>query len=152
MHGNTKQTLAMGSLCSVVGVLTALIVQHMATGSDYEWFLLAAPVSAFVTAMFFWWLIVVRKQQYGTMRGALAGAVSGAVAHYVCWYLILVGAAICHLVTGGCTGSLGEAPMNPIFALAGAGVYSGLSLLFFGWITVPAGALIGGILARAQRP
>jgi hypothetical protein len=41
--------------------------------------------------------------------------------------------------------------MNAVEAVAGAGVYSLASLLFVGWLTVPAGALVGGLLAHAQR-
>ncbi|HSK79379.1 MAG TPA: hypothetical protein VLQ45_23200 [Thermoanaerobaculia bacterium] len=41
--------------------------------------------------------------------------------------------------------------MNVVQAVAAAGLYSLASLLFFGWLTVPGGAIVGGFLARAQR-
>lgn len=84
-------------------------------------------------------------------RGAIAGALAGAVAHYLCWYLLIAGWFTCHALTGGCTGSLGDPPLNPLTAIPAAALYSAFSLLFLGWLTVSAGAMIGGVLAAARR-
>jgi hypothetical protein len=145
-----KSSLIMGVLCALVGTLTAVAIYWIGTGDGYQWFLVAAPAASFLTGAFLWWLLLARKGLYGTARGALTGAAAGAVAHWVCWMFILIGSNLCNALTGGCTGSLGDAPMGLLEAIPATLLFSGFSLLFFGWITVPAGALIGGLLARSQ--
>jgi len=142
---------AMGVLCAPIGALTALLVLANTTGSGYESLLVAAPIAAFVAGKSSWWLLVSRKARTGLPRGVLAGALAGAVGHSICWYMLLVGAFACHVTTGGCTDSLGQPPMNPLHAFAAAAGYSAFSLVFYGWLTVPAGALLGGLLAVARR-
>jgi hypothetical protein len=150
MQKPLKTSLIMGVLCALVGTGTAIAIYSTSTGAGHEWFLLAAPSAAFLTGAFLWWLLLARKGLYGTARGALAGAVAGALAHWVCWMFMLIGSNLCNAITGGCTGSLGDAPMGLLEAIPATLLFSGFSLLFFGWITVPAGALIGGLLARSQ--
>lgn len=151
MKGSLKKSVPMGWLSATVGAIAATLPVATATGSGYAWFLVAAPVAAFLTGTALWWLLLARRGRTTIPLGVFAGATAGAVGHYVCWYVVLVAAAGCHALTGGCTGSLGEAPMNPVEALSGAGLDSLVSLFLFGWLTVPAGAILGGFLARAQR-
>ncbi len=151
MKNSLKKSLAVGLFAAAIGAITGVLVAASATGSGYEWFLGAAPIAAFLTGTALWWLIVARGGHFGTLRGVLTGALAGAVGHYVCWVLFLLGGWVCHALTGGCTSSLGEAPMNPLQSFAAAGLYTMFSLLFFGWLTVPAGAILGGLLTRAQR-
>ena len=75
--------------------------------------------------------------------GATAGAVAGVVSHYLTWTLAFLGANLCFWLTGGCTGSLGDPPANLLVALTGAAAQTFLSLLIFGWLTVPIGAVLG---------
>jgi hypothetical protein len=150
MQKPIKTSLIMGVLCALVGMGTALAIYSISTGSGYQWFLLSAPAAAFLTGAFLWWLLLARKGLYGTARGALTGAAAGALAHWVSWMFMLIGSNLCNALTGGCTGSLGDAPMGLLEAIPATLLFSGFSLLFFGWITVPAGALIGGLLARSQ--
>jgi hypothetical protein len=142
---------AMGALCAAVGALTAVLVLASATGAGYEWLLVAAPAAAFVCGATLWWLIMERRGRSGTARGVLTGAIAGAVAHYLCWLLLIWASSACHAITGGCTDSLGQAPMSPLHAIPAAAVYSGFSLVFYGWLTIPAGGLIGGLLATVRR-
>lgn len=151
MKDPLKKSLSMGAICAAIGAVTGALLVATATGSGYTWFLVAAPIAAFLTGTALWWLFLARRARYGTGLGVFTGALAGALAHYVCWYLVLLGAATCHGLTGGCTDSLGVAPMNVVQAVAAAGLYSLVSLLFFGWLTVPGGAIAGGFLARAQR-
>ncbi|EIC23628.1 hypothetical protein Thi970DRAFT_01304 [Thiorhodovibrio frisius] len=51
----------------------------------------------------------------------------------------------------GTTSSLGEPPMNPFQGLAGAAAFSAFSLFLFGWVTIPAGALLGGLMIGRSR-
>jgi hypothetical protein len=148
---NPTGSTAMGALCAAVGALTAVVVLASATGAGYAWLLLAAPAAAFVTGKLLWWLLMERGGRSGTARGVLTGAFAGAVAHYPCWLLLLWASSACHAITGRCTGSLSDAPMNPLQAIPAAAVYAGISLVFYGWLTVPAGGLIGGLLATVRR-
>jgi hypothetical protein len=141
----------MGALCAAVGVLTAGLVLFSAAGAGYEWLLVAAPAAAFLSGSTLWWLLMERRDRSGTARGVLTGAIAGAVAHYPCWLLLLWASSACHAITGGCTGSLGDAPMNPLQAIPAAAVYSGVSLVFYGWLTILAGGLLGGLLATVRR-
>jgi hypothetical protein len=142
---------AMGALCAAVGALTGGLVLASATGAGYAWLLVAAPAAAFATGKLLWWLLMERSGRSDTARGVLTGVIAGTVAHYLCWYLLIGGAFACHAVTGGCTASLGDAPMNPLQAVPAAALYSGISLVFYGWLTIPAGGLLGGLLATARR-
>jgi hypothetical protein len=144
-------TVAMGLLCASVGALAALLIVWVATGSGYESFFIAAPLAAFIAGALFWWLLVARKNHHGTARGVAAGALAGAIGHYICWYFFFLFAFACHAFTGGCTDSLGQPPVNPLLALGAASIYSGVSLLLCGWLTIPAGGLLGGLLAIARR-
>jgi hypothetical protein len=142
---------AMGALCAAVGALTAALVLASATGAGYAWLLVAAPAAAFVSGKLLWWLLMERGDRSGTARGVLTGAIAGTVAHYLCWYLLIGASFACHAITGGCMGSLGDAPIDPLRALPAAALYSGISLVFYGWLTIPAGGLLGGLLATARR-
>jgi hypothetical protein len=142
---------AMGALCAAVGVFTAGLVLFTATGAGYEWLLVAAPTAAFLSGSILWWLLMERPDRTGTARGVLTGALAGTVAHYVCWLLLILASSACHAITGGCTDSLGEAPMPALYAVPAAAVYSAVSLVFYGWLTIPAGGLLGGLLATARR-
>lgn len=133
----------MGAVSAAVGAIVGFTVLAAATGDGYGWFVAGAPVGAFLAGFTLWWLLVA--------RGALVGALAGAVGHYCTWYVLFLSAAVCHAVTGGCTGSLGEPPVGPFAAIGAAAIYSVFSLLFFGWLTIPVGAVLGGLLARTQR-
>jgi hypothetical protein len=41
--------------------------------------------------------------------------------------------------------------MNPLQALPAAAVYSAVNLVFYGWLTIPACGLLGGLLATVRR-
>lgn len=141
----------MGLLSAGAGVLIGLLVSSVAIGEGYELFPVYAGAAAFITASGLWWALLARQDTYTITRGATVGAVAGTISHYLCWYLFFLGANICYWLFGGCRSSLGEPPVDPVNALWGAGLFSVGSLLFFGWLTVPAGMVIGGFLAARQR-
>jgi hypothetical protein len=147
----SRHGLIMAGACAGIGLATAILIVYTATGDGYAGFLLASPIAAFATAALFWWWLLDRPAIHTKTRGAIAGALAGAVAHYVCWLLLLLGASACHAALGACTNSLGDGPMGPVDALWAAALYSLFSLLFFGWLTVPAGALAGALVAHSRR-
>jgi hypothetical protein len=144
----SKGSMIMGGASAGVGLATAVLIVSTANGEGYAGFLLAAPLAAFATSVFFWWWLLDRQGRYTSGRGAWAGALAGAIAHYPCWLLLMFGSYACFSLTGGCTGSLGDGPMSPLDALWAAAMFSLFSLLFYGWLTIPAGAVIGALVAR----
>lgn len=146
-----KTTLLMGALCGAVGILVGLWVSLTATGAGYERFPVYAFLAAFAGGAGLWWFVLARQGRYSLRRGAAAGALAGLVSHYFCWYLLILDNNLCFWLLGGCGSSLGEPPIDPLNGLWGAAVFTLGSLLFFGWLTVPAGALIGGLLAARRR-
>lgn len=146
----SRHGLIMAGACAGIGLATATWVFSTATGDGYAMFLLAAPIAAFATAALFWWWLLDRPAIHTRTRGAVAGALAGAVAHYFCWLLLMLGVWSCHGVTGACADSLGDGPVGPLDALWAAALYSLLSLYFYGWLTVPAGALAGAMVAHSR--
>ncbi len=149
--------IKLGLHCSAVGVACGLLVWQLATGSGYHLFWLYAGLAAFITAAGLWMAVMGllnRRREAAGRRpsmglvGAIVGGLSGALAHPLCWFLQILAMYICFRTTGGCVSSLGEPPMDPLTALWASWGFSFFSLIFFGWITVPAGALIGFLHGR----
>lgn len=142
-----RRSAIMGAACAGVGLATGLLILYFSGGLDKATFLLAAPAAAFATGALLWWQMLERSGTRTIGRGALAGGLAGALAHYPCWLMLMFAAAACHAVFPGCMASVGGPPIDPLNALWAAGVYSLFSLYFVGWLTVPAGAVIGAVLA-----
>jgi hypothetical protein len=68
------------------------------------------------------------------------------VAHPVAWYI-----AIVINFASEARSSLGEEPLDPVAGLWGALVFSFVSWLFLGWLTVLAGGLVGTLITIARR-
>ena len=145
-----RNSIPMGLLCAPVGALTGVYIASTAIGHGYGVFIIAAPVAAFLSGTFSWWLVMARPGRHGPLPAALAGALAAVIGHFLCWYLLLVALYVWHAVTGA-LGSPRDAPINPLLALSASGVYGAFSLLFFGWVTVPTGALLGVLLCTVQR-
>ena len=143
--------LLTGFLGGVIGGIIGYGIYRSAIGDGYEVLPVYAGIAAFACSSGFWWLILDRPQKYTIRRGAIAGALAGTLSHYLCWYLIILGSNACYWITGGCTGSLGEVPVDPFQGLAAAFTYSLFSLFFYGWLTIPTGVVTSAILASAYR-
>ncbi|MCB0156389.1 MAG: hypothetical protein KDF65_16450 [Anaerolineae bacterium] len=146
-----RKVLPISLLAGLCGLIGGSWVWWLASGAGYELFPAAAALAAWGTTAFFWWLIVVRRNNYTLKAGLLAGGLSGLVSHWLCWYLLIVGANGCYWLTGGCASSLGEPPIDPLNGVWGALAFSLLSLLFVGWVTVPLGMLVGAAWVWRQR-
>ena len=147
-----KKTLIVGGLSGLIGLLIGLYVSFVATGEGYEYFPIIAFLAAFGTSSALFWWIAARSRTRRVARGAFTGALAGALSHYVCWYLLILVNNLCYWLTGGCLDSLGQPPVDLLNALWGAAVLSIPSLVFFGWLTIPLGALIGGLVAASNPP
>lgn len=141
----------MGLLCAAVGALTGLWISITAIGDGYGVFIVAAPLAAFLSGCFFWWLLVLRRGRLHRVVPALAaGSLAAVFGHFLCWYLLLSGSFVWSRISGQAHPP-GWAPVNPLQAVPAAGLYAAISLVFYGWVTIPAGALIGLLLALVQR-
>jgi hypothetical protein len=79
-------------------------------------------------------------------RGIGVGGLGGILVHPLVWYALFVEAYL----SGRSTVFLGLLVTNPVKDILSALVVAVISLLWAGWITVPIGALVGGILALLQ--
>jgi hypothetical protein len=126
-------------------VLAYLIVSGHAVGGDWWSIVVASGVAAFAVSYVLWRVIGSPARPLSARRGALAGALTGVLAHPVAWYLAIIwnylrGRA---LFPGG-------TPVGPIEGLRASLVYAFFGLLLTGWLTVPAGAIAGWLLARRR--
>lgn len=152
MTAPARRSLVFGVLCAGVGLLAGLYFGLDATGEGWEWLALAAPLAAFLSGAALWRLLPERNPRQRRGWGALAGALAGLVSHYFTWYLQFLAANVCFWLTGGCTGSLGEPPADPLTALLGAAGLTFFSLFVVGWLTVPIGAGLGWAFGWASQP
>lgn len=141
----------MGLLFTPVGIGVGTYVALTAIGEGYQWFPLYAGIAAFVTATILWRLLIERKQKYTTLSGIAVGALIGSVSHYVCWYLQILVANLWYAFFGTGASSLGDPPMDLLTAIPAAFTFSAWSWFFFGWLTIPAGGIIGGVFCRYLR-
>ena len=143
----------MALTCAAAGLLIGLWVAGQAVAGDYAVFPLYATLAAVLAGGGLWWLLVARKGRYGLVRGIAVGALAGIVAHPLCWYLAILGQNACYWLWDGCRSSLNEPPVDPLNGLWAAVLLALGSLLFFGWLTLPLGALLGGLWAAwGRRP
>jgi len=139
----------MGLMCFGIGIAVGLLVTagaYRSNNETHKWFAVYSSTASFLVGTGLWWLLMARNAKSGGWRGAGVGALSGVVAHYVCWYESILVANIEIWITGADRGHL----MDPFQGLAGAAVLSMFSLLLYGVITVPAGALAGATLGRRK--
>ncbi len=142
-----RASAIMGMCCMPVGLAMGIYVMRGSLGSDYGAFVFAAPVAAFLSGTLCWWAVVARRADARRWRAVMAGALAAGLGHWLCWYLLFVHAYVWNAITGAPPAVSGPI-VNPLMAVAGSGLYALLSLYFFGWITVPVGALIGWGLAQ----
>jgi hypothetical protein len=138
-------------LGALAGTGIGLWVSRNSTAGDWAGFPIFAALAGALTAGFFWWFLLARRGRYHVRRGILAGMLAGFSGHWICWYLLIMTRNVCYWTTGGCLSTLGERPVDPLYGLWGAVVLSAASLLLFGWLTIPLGALLGGLAAAWLR-
>jgi ABC-type Na+ efflux pump permease subunit len=106
-------------------------------------FISSAGIAAFLAPCFIWYIMIERRERISVSRGITVGALGAALAHFVCWYLFLLSNYIEKLYLGKLT----EYVLGPLEGILAALTYSFVSLLLFGLIILPIGALIGGCYA-----
>ena len=124
--------------CAVAGGIIGLGVSWVG-GEEYRYFPIASTFSAYITAYGMWFLVMHHRQTHYRRFALFTGGLSGILSHYVCWYVIYLGANVCYWLSGGCTSSLAEAPADPLFALWGSLILSLWSWILLGWLSLIAG-------------
>lgn len=143
-----KFVLGFGAVCAVFGVACGIVVAIMAgKNTDYRFFFVPAGIASFLVGAFNWWLFIGWKSKVTIRRGILAGLLAGIGGQYVCWLLTLWGAWIAWKLGLFTTHDV----MDPLMAFSGAAAFSFFSVLIMGWITVPGGAMLGGLFAALQK-
>ncbi len=103
------------------------------------------PLAPFLTGTFFWWLLVSRTKRITIARGVWVGMLIGMLSHFFAWYAALLVSPVPAVqnVPGA------QMPSLTQYLLIGLG-NSVMSIIGIGWITVPGGGLLGGILVYLQ--
>ena len=153
MRDHSRYALLMGALCALVGLGVGLSVwsSRPEPGFVAASFIVSAPLAAFVTAWSLWRVLGRLQKSRSLWWGGWTGGMAGILAHWVCWYLEFISMNVCYWLTGGCVSSLGDPPADLLYALVGAAVLSFPSLILFGGLTIPLGAVLGGLVAGIQR-
>ena len=144
-----KHSLLFGLLCSPAGIGVGIILrindwgsEELTTGYGLG-FISSAGIAAFLAPCFIWYIMIERRERISVSRGITVGVLGAALAHFVCWYLFILSGYIEKLYLGKSIENI----INPLSGILAALTYSSFSLLFFGLLTLPIGALIGGCYA-----
>lgn len=140
-HSRAAGPLLAGAAFGIAGLGCALVPLAGAKGEGWSVVAAAAGVAAVLTGAAVWKLLAAGRR--GRAGALLAGALAGLLAHPLAWYL-----ASLQLYLRGVPSSLGDAPMDPVQALGGSLVLSLGSWIAIGWLTLPAGMLVGLLLPR----
>ena len=143
-----KRSLLFGLMCSPVGIGVGIFLRNndwgVASGDGYGLgFISSAGIAAFMAPCFIWYIMIERRERISVSRGITVGVLGAALAHFVCWYLVLLSSYIEKLYLGKSIENI----VDPLSGILAALTYSSFSLLFFGLLTLPIGALIGGCYA-----
>jgi hypothetical protein len=136
------------AVCGLAGALISGAFVAEALGEGWWRLIVSAGLGSFSTAWLVWRLGARLLSRGGRATGAGLGILTAVVSHYSSWYVLLVASWCCAVLVGGCRGSLGEAPVDPVHALAGAGGLALWSLILAGPLSLPTGAVIGALCIR----
>ena len=143
-----KHSSLFGLMCSPVGIGVGIFLRNndwgVASGDGYGLgFISSAGIAAFMAPCFIWYIMIERRERISVSRGITVGVLGAALAHFVCWYLFILSGYIEKLYLGKSIENI----IDPLSGILAALTYSSFSLLFFGLLTLPIGALIGGCYA-----
>lgn len=141
------QSLLMGLFCALVGIAVGLRVWQTAIGKGYHEMPILGGIASFLVGSFLWWRLVARRVAITVKRGLLTGLLIVPLSHYLVWYLSFLTGNFSYWILGQKVGSLDEPPIDPLNGIWAAIPLALWSLLFYGWLTLPLGATIGGILS-----
>jgi hypothetical protein len=144
MKKEIKRSIVIALIASLFGIGIGIYIELKVL--EHGYFYICSGMAAFFTSALLWWGIIERKKRFNVYSGILVGSLSGSLSHIICWYLFFISINIQHLFFKNWYSSSGEPPMNLVQAILGSFAYSFWSLVFVGWITIPAGAIICSIV------
>ncbi len=141
--------LFIGFNSACAGLIAAIcILRVFFPGDVVSGAILFATTSCLVSAALgpvLWWWVIIKPDRLRVRRGIGVGALGGILAHPLVLYILFVEA----YVTRQSTPFFGN-PTNPFLDLISAVLGAVVTVLYAGWITVPIGALAGGVTALLQ--
>lgn len=142
MNERLKRSLIFAFSCSLVGLAIGIYISITATGKGYEIFGLYAGVASFIMSFITWYFIIDGQKNRNTLISLLISVAMVAISHHLTFYFATIYQNICFYTFDACRSSLGEPPMNLFVAIYMLSPITVMSLLFFGWITVPVGLIL----------
>ena len=149
MKKTLKKSLIIGLLTALIFAGYAYFVWQQQLMETQGAFIVSATLGGFVIGSLLWMLFFRKTTTSTITRGITCGGLIGLLAHPVTWYFDIIRLNICYNFFQpycDCT----TAPMNLLQGVPGSVVLSYASLFHFGWITISAGMLIGGLFAKWQ--
>jgi hypothetical protein len=135
------------SVCIVRIFYSGYTVQDWsALSPQYLPFMVASCLSSALLGPALWWWAIIKPDHLSVRRGVGVGVLGGLLVHPLVLYLLFVAA---YLTRQSAPLSLGN-PTNPLLDLISAALGAVMTILLAGWITVPMGALAGGVIALLQ--
>lgn len=141
-----KNWLKYSLINTVLGTLVGLYIWCDSSDSGKIQLIIAGIITSFVLSGFFYKRVVGKRKNMTNGDAVALGFLVGIVSHYVT--LVIFGSfrIVCYWTTGGCTSSLGDPP--DLFGVFLATIPASIiTLIIYGWITVPA-AIIGGLILK----
>ena len=141
-----KQSLLFGLFCLPVGLLAIAMIFSNNNNYDSSWwrFQFSIAAASILVPAFLWYLIIERKKRFSMKRGIVVGVLSVVLSHYFSWFFFMyIGSLFeqrSEILDGG---------VDPLlFSMKASLTYSTVSLLLFGLLHLPLGALIGRYYAN----
>ena len=134
-----KQSLLFGLYCLPVGLLAIVMIFSNSNNDDSGWwqFQLSIATASISVPAFLQYLIIERKKRLSIKRGIVVVVLGAVLSHYFSWGFFM------HI-----NSALDGEIINPLFSMKAALTGSTVSLLLFGLLHLPLGALIGGCYAN----
>lgn len=132
---------------TALGTGVGVYIWNSSIDSDKLRILISMIISAFIVSAIFWKLIVRNKEEITTSNVLAVGFLSGIVSHYFTFVIWGIWRLLCYSITGDCTSSLGDPPPGFFELLLISLPASFITLIIYGWITIPL-AMGGGLLLR----
>ncbi|MCK6559752.1 hypothetical protein HUU39_13850 [candidate division KSB1 bacterium] len=144
-----RSGLLMGALCALVGAAVGQWAASLASSADWALLPIFSGAASFLSGWFCWQRLLARRVLPPGRRAALAGVLAALLGHYLTFYCYFLWANIEYWI---CNLRSGQPPADILNGLWGAGVLALWSLLFYGWLTLPVGGLLGaGLLTWLRR-
>jgi hypothetical protein len=129
----------------MVGAIFGVVLNLGFTHPSYDYFWVAVARSSFTFGALLWRVLPERFTRRYVLWGVVAGILGSLLAHFTTWLLALLAIFPCNWMDCGST--IGKPPANIWELITGALLMGSISILVLGWLTSPAGAILGGLYA-----